>query len=230
MIEIIPAILPQTYLDIESAVNAVHTNAPAVQVDFVDGFYAPNRTWWFNNKNPDVLQKLLDEEIGLPFWDSMNYEFDLIVKDPLKQIETFLALGPSRIIFHAGSVDIAELKHYFENLPEVVRQMVQFGIALRTTDDPKSILELIPYINLIQVMGIKEIGMQGRPFDESVYEYVKVVHALYPAILIAVDGGVNTENIKKLAESGASKFVVGSAIFKSESPSSTIEVLQKAAA
>lgn len=226
MIEIIPAILPTTYDEIEKNVGIVHTVATTVQVDFVDGVYAPNRTWWFNHKSEGVLEKLLREEVGLPLWDSINYDFDLMVKNPLEHIDTFMALGPSRIIFHAGSLSLSELQTYFEKLPEVTRQMVQFGIALRSADDPKSIAPLIPYLNIIQIMGIKEIGVQGQPFDEATYDYVKEVAALYPDILIAVDGGINVENAGKLAELGVTRFVIGSAIFKSASPTDTIEMFK----
>lgn len=227
MIKIIPAILPNFYGDIERGVQKIQGSASTVQIDFVDGFYAPNRTWFFNHKSEDVLPKLLREDMGLPDWETMNYDFDLIIKEPLKQIETFLALGPSRIIFHLGSVSVEELKNYFENVPEVVSSLVKFAIALRTTDDPKDIAPLIPFINMIQVMGIKEIGVQGKPFDDAVYDYVAAVHALYPAVPIAVDGGINFENAPKLVQAGATRLVVGSTIFKSTLPSSTIEELKR---
>jgi len=47
--------------------------------------------------------------------------------------------------------------------------------------------------------------------------------------IIEVDGGVNTENAGKLIESGAEALVVGSFIFKSEDPISTIKNLKEIA-
>ena len=98
MIKIIPAILPNFYGDIERGVEKIQGSATTVQIDFVDGFYAPNRTWLFNHKSEDVLPKLLHEDMGLPEWETINYDFDLMIKEPLKQIDTFFLITPKLVI------------------------------------------------------------------------------------------------------------------------------------
>lgn len=227
MIEIIPAVLPQTYADIEKAVNSVHAIAPTIQIDFCDGKYVQTKTWWFNGK--DVVKKdaILAEEEGLPFWDSTNYEFDLMVENPLSLIDTFVALGPSKIIFHKKTISVPDLLHYFESLPEVTRQVISFGVALGIDDDPHEIAPLVPYLRRIQCMGIEHIGTQGQPFTDKAVVMVKTLHDLYGAtVRISVDGGVNESNIPALVAAGARRLVVGSRIFQSVDPHGTIEALQ----
>ncbi len=230
MIEIIPAILPQTYTDIEKGVALVHELAPTIQIDFCDGKFVTSKTWWFNGK--DVVRKddILSEKEGLPFWDSINYEFDLMIEDPLSEIDTFIALGPSKIIFHLKTVSVEKLLAYFEGLSEVVHQTISFGVALQSDDDPASIAPLVPYLRRIQCMGITHIGAQGQPFNEAVIPFVAKLHALYgETVRIGVDGAVSPQNVKALVDAGARRLVVGSAIFQSIDPHGTIEALQELA-
>jgi pentose-5-phosphate-3-epimerase len=227
MIEIIPAVLPQTYRDIEQAVGLVHEIAPTIQIDFCDGKYVESKTWWFNGKDIQKKDDIVAEKEGLPFWDSTNYEFDLMIADPLSQIDTFVALGPSKIIFHKKSVSVEALLAYFETLPEIVRQTISFGIALQLDEDPTEIAPLIPYLRRVQCMGIEHIGTQGQPFTDKCVELVKKVQALYgETIRISVDGGVNAEHIPALVAAGARRLVVGSAVFQSIDPHGTIQMLQ----
>lgn len=227
MIEIIPAVLPKTYRDVEEAVEKVRAVAPTIQIDFCDGKFVENKTWWFNGKDINIKDDIVSEKQGLPYWDSINYEFDLMVSDPLSQIDTFVALGPSKIIFHKKTVSVEDLLVYFEALPEVTRQIISFGVALGLDDDPTELEPLVPYLRRIQCMGIEEIGVQGQPFSEKNLELVKKVYDLYgDRIHISVDGGVNENNVEALVKAGARRLVVGSAIFQSIDPHGTIEELQ----
>lgn len=227
MIEIIPAILPQTYREIQEGVDMVRELAPTIQIDFCDGKYVQNKSWWFNGKDIQKKDDIISEKEGLPFWDSINYEFDLMVEDPLSQIETFIALGPAKIIFHKKSVSTESLLSYFENLPEVTRQIISFGVAIELDDDPSEIAPLVPYLRRIQCMGIEHIGVQGQPFTSKATVMVKKLYDLYgDKVRISVDGGVNESDIPELIAAGATRLVVGSAIFQSVDPHGTIERLQ----
>ncbi len=227
MIEIIPAILPQTYRDIENGVDVVHAIAPKIQIDFCDGKYVQSKTWWFNGKDIQKKDEIVSEKIGLPFWDSINYEFDLMIEDPLSQMDTFIALGPSKIIFHKKSISIEALITYFDSLPEITLQMISFGIAIELDDDPEEIAPLVPYLRRIQCMGIEHIGVQGEPFAQKALVMVKKLFDLYgDKVRISVDGGVNENEIPALIAAGATRLIVGSAIFQSADPHGTIERLQ----
>jgi len=224
--KIIPAILPKRYYDIEKAVAVVEGAASTVQIDFVDGFLAPNRTWWFNRKDEEILGEFEREERGLPNWENINYEFDLMVRDPLQHIDTFVMLGPSKIIFHLESFKQEEMLEYFQTLPEIVRSTIQFGIAIGIGTPPEDIAPYLPYVTTIQCMGIAAIGYQGQTFDDRVLEQIQKVKSLYPDKVIAVDGAVSTANIADLTSAGATQFIVGSSIFQNADPHGTIRMLK----
>ena len=224
---IIPAILPNSYYDIPTGVEKVYGAVDTVQIDFVDGHFASNRTWWFNNKNTDKLDTLLHEDEGLPHWDEINYEFDLMVKDPLAHIDTFVALGPSKIIFHVEGLDQESIVHYLETLPGIVRSTITFGMAIGVDTDPQLLTPFAQYIDTIQCMGIKNVGFQGQPFDDRVIDQIKKVKALFPGKHISVDGAVSLANAQILKDAGADILVVGSAVFLSSDIHGTIHTLAR---
>lgn len=215
------------YYDIRDGVEKVVGAVDTVQIDFVDGHFATNRTWWFNNKNEDVLEAFLTQEEGMPHWQEMNYEFDLMVKDPLAHIDTFMALGPSKLIFHIEGLDTEKMLQYFQTLPGIIKDLMTFGIAIGVDTDPQLIEPYREYIDTIQCMGIVNVGFQKQPFDPRVVDQVKKVRELYPDKTISVDGGVTLENAQSLADAGAKVLVVGSAVFQSNDIHGTIHLLRR---
>jgi ribulose-phosphate 3-epimerase len=75
-------------------------------------------------------------------------------------------------------------------------------------------------------MGIAEIGKQGQDFDPRVYDQIAKIKEQFPGLPIAVDGGVNEDNIVPLIEAGVSRLVVGSALWKSEHPIDTLKYMK----
>jgi ribulose-phosphate 3-epimerase len=214
MTRIIPAILPHSYKGIEMGVEKIYDLVHRVQIDFVDGHFAPNRTWLFNNKDEDKIEAVLHEDMGLPFWDTLNYEFDLMVKEPIQHMDMFIAFGPAKVTFHLEGLDEEKTLTFFETLPEIVLTAISFGIAIGTTTDPDLIKPYLPYIESIQCMGIQNPGFQGQAFDERVYGQIEKVKAMYPDKTIAVDGAVSLENAAQLVQAGADELIIGSALFQ----------------
>ena len=223
MVEIIPAILPQSYRAIEGGLEKVHEFVNTIQIDFVDGYFAPNKTWWFNGKDLDILERLLNEEQGLPYWENINYEFDLMINDPLDHIDKIIGLGPSKVIFHIEGLNIESMINYFEKLPSIINDTVKFGIAIGINTNIELLEPLMPYVNTIQCMGIKQVGFQGQPFDDKVFEKIKTIKNLYPNKIISVDGAVSLDNAKSLVNAGVNSLVIGSAIFGNQSQAGIIE-------
>jgi ribulose-phosphate 3-epimerase len=72
-------------------------------------------------------------------------------------------------------------------------------------------------------------GFGGQSFIESTYDKVKELKSLIKEqnsnAIIEIDGGVNSQNAKKLTDCGANALVAGSFVFKSENPTQTISEL-----
>jgi len=227
VIKITPAILPHSYKGIEIPVERILGAATNVQIDIVDGHFAPNRTWLFNNKDEETVAAIFEQEVGMPYWQELNYELDLMVKDPIQYMETFIALGPAKIIFHLEGLDQEKTIAFFEGLPEIIRGAISFGMAIGIDTDPAGIAPYISYIESIQCMAIKNVGYQGQAFDEAVFKQIKKVASLYPHKGIAVDGGVSLENAAQLVIAGATELVIGSALFQNTDSRGTIETFQQ---
>ena len=231
--KIIPAILPTSFRAIDSAVEAVCSAVDTVQIDIVDGHFANNKTWLFNGKDEDVLDAIKREERGMPQWENMNYELDLMIRDPLEHIETIVALGPSKIIFHVESFADThaqeKLVAFFESMPHIMKDTISFGMAIGIETDVSLIEPFFPHITTVQCMGILNVGFQFQPFDERVIDQITKVQALYPDMIISVDGGVTFETAPTLLKAGASELVVGSVVFQSHDPHGTIQMLKRLA-
>ena len=226
MIKIIPAILPHSYKGIEIPVERILGAVTNVQIDIVDGHFSPSRTWLFNHKDEDKISAIFEQEMGMPYWQELNYELDLMVKEPIQYMDMFISLGPAKITFHLEGLETETTLAYFEQMPEIIRSAIAFGIAIGIDTDPAGIAPYIQYIESIQCMAIKNVGYQGQPFDEGVYEQIQKVKKLYPDKSIAVDGGVSLENAAQLVKAGATELVIGSALFQNTDSRGTIETFQ----
>lgn len=205
---IIPAVIPESVNDLEDKLQRVRGMARMVQIDVCDGRLTPEASWPYIEDRGE-FQSVLDQEQGMPLWDSFDFEIDLMVLNPLREYEKWIDAGASRIIIH--------LKGAEKNLNEIIAGIkecgVEVGIALGVDESIEKIEEYIPLIDSIQCMGIKRIGFQGEPFEESVLSKIKEIKAKYPQMPVSVDGGVNFDTAPLLVEAGVNRLVVGSAIF-----------------
>ena len=217
MVEIIPAIMPTSFADLEEKLSFVAGLTPLVQIDVMDGRLTSKKTW------PHIFTELdknfgsiLREEEGFPFWNDVDFEVDLMVKEPEKIWRDWVTLGAKRIIFHIES--IADPKSFLD----IVRKnsvskdsplYTEIGFALNITTPHETLYPFIEQLDFVQFMGIAEIGFQGSAFSESVFAKIEDLRNRYPELIISVDGGVNLEVAKRLVETGVNRIVVGSAIF-----------------
>lgn len=229
MIDIIPAILPKNYEDLKNKVALIRGIVPVVQVDICDGNFINSKTWPFSTGGFEDFNfiKIMNEEEGMPFWEDIDFELDLMVADVVENFAIYTKLSPKRIIFHIEAVgDLKEFKNFIEGMDVYIRDAIQIGIAINSTTPIEQIFPLVNYVDFVQCMGIERIGYQGEVFDERALDQIKNLKEKYSDIIISVDGGVNFETAPRLAESGVSRFVVGSIIFKSENIQETISELE----
>ena len=66
----------------------------------------------------------------------------------------------------------------------------------------------------------------GEEQNKKVKQLKEIITRNNASTLIEVDGGVNLENAAKLFDAGADVLVAGNAVFSSESPERTIELLK----
>lgn len=199
MTEIIPAIIPQDRTDLTQKLELVKGLVDTVQVDFCDGGLLP-------------LQPL-------PFTDALDYEAHLMVPDPRSRIDDLVLAGFSRVLAQVEALSaetFADMIHEWRGSVEIAPSLT-LGTPLEAIDS------FAHELSCLQCMGIAHIGRQGEPFDERVVARVREARKKYPHLTCAVDGGVSLANARALLDAGATRLVVGSAIFGADNPRAAIE-------
>ena len=225
MTEITPAILPQDYDDLKNKVSLVRGIVPLVQIDICDGVFVKNTTWPFDGGSLDPhLNKIINEQEGMPFWQDIDFELDLMVSDAIQNFDLYTKLGPKNIVFHTKATEeIDILKDFLEGIDSYVKDSIKIGIAVNTTTVIENIFPLISFVDFVQVMGIENVGFQGQVFDDRCITQIESLKQKFPDLIISVDGAVDLETAPKLIEAGAERLIIGSAIFTSNDIISTIE-------
>ncbi|MEK7471465.1 MAG: hypothetical protein AAB623_02340 [Patescibacteria group bacterium] len=226
MVEIIPAILEKDYEDLKDKIALVRDVVSVVQIDFCDGIFVPTCTWPFSSGGgaDEHFKRILNEQEGMPFWEDIDFELDLMVADAVENFDIYTKLGPKRIIFHIEAVgELESFHHFLEGIDMYIKDSIEIGVAINPATPSEKIFPLISCIDFVQCMGNDKIGHKGILLDEQVYKKIKILREKYHDLPIAVDIGVNKVTAPLLVKAGATKLVVGSAIFKTDDIIGTIE-------
>lgn len=214
---IVPAILANSFEEVEDSFNKVKNFAPEVQIDIVDGKFAPTTTWPFHSDSFKAeLMKL-----GRVQQDTV-FEIDLMVEEPTEYLRLLKDNGFCRVIIHFSSA-----KDISSTLETAKKLSLHTGLAITNDDDLAEVEKHLDKVDWVQVMGIKEVGKQGEPFDVRTLRTIRKLLSFDRDLLVAVDGSVNARTLPDLLMSGARRLCVGSAILKSEEPGAVYKQLQK---
>jgi ribulose-phosphate 3-epimerase len=236
MIEIIPAIMPDSADDLREKAKRVKDHVPLAQIDIMDGTYVRSKSWPYIQGGPDkdeYFSALKAQDEGLPFWDTLDYELDLMIQAPEKHLNDWLPLGASRLIFHIESIldkDAFFRGDLFEGDARRIGDdvVIEIGLAIDPNTSIEEILPHVPKVDFIQCMGIAKIGYQGQPFAEGVLMHIERLRREFPDLTMSVDGAVNRDTAGVLKEAGVTRLVSGSAIFQSQDMGKAIAGLRDA--
>ena len=221
--EIIPAILPKDFAELQEKIELIRDFAKTVQIDVCDGQFTSVASWPYR-KHDDTFEKIKKEEEGLPGWEKLNFEIDLMANKPEEKVEDWVSAGATRIILHVES------KGDVGKAIVMLKDRVEVGLALNIDTPVEEIqnskfkIQNLDGISAIQLMGIDHIGFQGQKFDAKVIDKIKQIVKMFPGFAISVDGGVSLENAKQLVDAGATRLIVGSAIFEADN---YVEAIQR---
>lgn len=197
MTPIVPAVIPKSADHLKTTLEQI-AFSPEIHVDVVDGRFVPALSWPYE---PTGLPREVKE-----FTDKFTLEVDLMVCDPLPDAVDWVSAGADMVVFHLETVDLDNFKKFSDFTH------VSVGVSAHGDTTLESLLSYMEYADYVQLMGIKQIGAQGQPFSESVFDTITAVKKAYPNKPVTVDGSVNQDTIVRLAEAGVDRFIVGSAI------------------
>ena len=220
---VVPAVLPTSRDDLEGkiALFAKMPRVSRIQIDTVDGHFAAPASWPYTAVAEFRAMQARGEM--LPALERFEYEIDLMNLDPESAGAAWLALGATRLTFHAESATdlgklLARMHAKYTAGAGFVPRLVSFGIALNLGTDLALIEPVLAQADYVQFMGIAKIGRQGQPFDARTYDRVRAFRKRHPDVPVQVDGGMTFAVARELAVLGVSNIVAGSSVLGAQDP------------
>ena len=223
MVQVVPAILPEGFNDLEAHVARVKGLVTRVQIDIANKTYAPSKTWPYTHD--EHFEQLVNQYEGWPFWEDVSFELDMLIRRPEDYLSDWISTGVSAVIIHIEST-----KNYSQILKNIRTAGIELGWALKPSTPNEELFKLIEThgeSDFVQCMGSDDIGYHGVELDEVVYEKVTEIRARYPELPIAVDIGVNRVTAPKLVDAGVTKLVSGSGVFEAADIKEAIDYFQQ---
>ena len=180
-------------------------------IDVMDGVFVPNISFG------TPIMKVLKENA------KKTLDVHLMIVNPDNYIENFAELGADILTVHYEACN-----HLHRTVQRIKDLKMKAGVAINPHTPISTLKSIIKDLDLVCVMSVNP-GFGGQSFIESTYDKVKELKSLIKEqnsnAIIEIDGGVNSQNAKKLTDCGANALVAGSFVFKSENPTQTISEL-----
>ncbi|MBI2488043.1 MAG: ribulose-phosphate 3-epimerase [Deltaproteobacteria bacterium] len=214
---IVPSILSADFAKLGDEINAVQeAGADWIHVDVMDGHFVPNISIGI-----PVVEAI--KSIGPPPMD-----IHLMIDNPDEFAEIFIESGQPFV--KLVTVQIETSKLLYSTLAKIKSHGVMAGVALNPATPLSSVEEILTYVDLILIMTV-EPGFSGQKFIKTMIPKIRRLRNIIDKSdnnkpLIEVDGGINLDNIRDVAEAGADVFVSGSGIFKTKSYAETIQEMR----
>ncbi len=215
-IEIAPSILASDFSRLGEELRKIEQGgADVVHVDVMDGHFVPNIT------------------IGIPVVASLRQatrlplDVHLMIDRPERYIEEFVRAGADRVLVHQ------EATPHLDRALSMVREFgAQAGAVINPSTPVVMLTDVLDKVDTVLVMSVNP-GFGGQKFIPIAYTKIRQLaewRARYNAgYRIAVDGGVDLENIAELAHAGANTFIAGTSIFHAPDAAEATRELKTAA-
>lgn len=203
-VKLAPSLLNADFSDLRRAISYIQDAADVIHLDVMDGNFVPNITF-----GPLVV-RAVRAVTDLPL------DVHLMIAQPVEFVEDFIGAGADWVSFHAEVT-----RHLGEILGLIHSYDKRAGVVISPQTPSSRIFDYLDLMDYVLVMSvIPGFGGQQLIPDtlNKVGEIKKEAARQGLDIEVEVDGGVKTENLGIVLESGADIVVVGSSIYAAPDP------------
>jgi ribulose-phosphate 3-epimerase len=183
--QIIPVVMEKQWDNARDRLEKIHLTTTWVQLDVTDGEMVAGKSF--------EMEPITKFE----FNEKMLWDVHLLVKEPIKWVEKCVFIGASRVI---GQVEMMSDREEFINKVKDGGMEAGIGFDIDTKVDgiPDEIDEVL--------LMTRKAGYTPVEIDQRIWEKIEKLKAINEKrerkFLVAVDGGINVDNVDKFREAG----------------------------
>lgn len=208
-----PSLLSADFADLRTDLEMINTSeADYLHLDVMDGVFVPNISFGF------PVMKAVARHCRRPL------DVHLMIVEPQNWIGQVRDLGAEFMVFHQEACT-----HIHRTVQAIRDAGMKAGVSLCPATPLCTIEEVIGDIDQVLLMSVNP-GFGGQAFIPGTLDKVRRLRRMIDAsgskALINVDGGVNAETGRLLAEAGADILVAGSYVFGHDDAHGRIRLLK----
>ena len=207
-----PSLLSADFGNLERDVKMINaTEATYIHIDIMDGVFVPNISFGF------PVLKYIKKAAEKPL------DVHLMIVEPQKFINEVKAMGAEIMTVHYEAC-----MHLDRVIHQIKDMGMKAGVSLNPSTPVSLLKNIIGDIDVVLLMSVNP-GFGAQKFIPYTLDKVMELRALIDSTgskaIIEIDGGVNADTGKLLAEAGCDMLVAGNYVFSAANPAEAVRTL-----